>query len=329
MIVVSIIMPVYNRATLLPKTLLSISNQSYLNWELLVIDDGSSDNSIDIINDFSLLHPGKVIILYSKISRSGPSICRNIGINAANGEFLIFLDSDDLLEPFCLSQRVSLMNENIFTKWAIFNQYSWNPHLLPPYSIFNKNVATVTESIKYFLMLQAPWQLTAVIWRLSFLKSLGGFDEDLIYMEDPDLHIRALFLSEFPPLFFYDYPPDSFYRLDSMDQEKSTVFYDYSIIYRFKYLEKNVICNDSFIMSILPHLNSVRDGFILFFKSFIISRISIYHIATKDMILKLRKKNILSKLDLWKLNFYILIFRSENRYIKIFRLKGLIYRLFI
>ncbi|QTD37577.1 glycosyltransferase family 2 protein [Polaribacter batillariae] len=90
---VSIITPSYNSEKFIAQTIESVLNQSYNNWELLITDDGSSDNSLKIIEKFTLSDSR---IKVFKIPNSGPANARNNSIKNASGQFLAFLDSDDL-----------------------------------------------------------------------------------------------------------------------------------------------------------------------------------------------------------------------------------------
>lgn len=92
---ISIIMPVYNMQRLLDKSIESVIAQNYTDWELIIVDDGSTDNSYNIAKKFS--ENDKRIKVYKQIN-SGVSVARNLGLRMAMGEWCLFLDSDDCLE---------------------------------------------------------------------------------------------------------------------------------------------------------------------------------------------------------------------------------------
>ena len=108
---VSIIMPMYNAGKFLSKSIESVLEQTYQNWELLLIDDGSKDDSIDI-----------ALVLWKKIQESfteneqnmGIAKTRNKGIEASKGQYIAFLDSDDLWLPNKLEVQVKWMEEKTF-----------------------------------------------------------------------------------------------------------------------------------------------------------------------------------------------------------------------
>ena len=104
---VSIVTPVYNAERFLEETIISIRKQTYKNWELLLIDDCSKDNSSDIIKKFQRIDDR---VKYIKLERnSGASVSRNIGIKNAKGRFIAFVDSDDLWEPEKLEIQIKYM----------------------------------------------------------------------------------------------------------------------------------------------------------------------------------------------------------------------------
>ena len=96
-ILVSVIMPVFNAAEYLEQTLLSVLASEEGDIELIAVDDGSKDNSLEILNKYSRVYNNLEVITQEN---SGPSAARNNGLSHAKGEFVFFLDSDDLLEVF-------------------------------------------------------------------------------------------------------------------------------------------------------------------------------------------------------------------------------------
>ena len=104
----SIIVPVYNSEKYLPNTLKSIQNQTFKDWECILIDDGSTDKSASICDAFSYFdNRFKTIHKYNE----GPSASRNLGIYLAKGEFLAFPDSDDILNPNMYEDLLSFSNK--------------------------------------------------------------------------------------------------------------------------------------------------------------------------------------------------------------------------
>ncbi len=107
---VSVITPTYNSQEFIEQTINSILEQSYKNWELILIDDASSDETVEIINDYTSKH-SKISLIQNKTNQ-GAGISRNIGINAAKGDFIAFLDADDLWLSNKLEVQIDLMLKN-------------------------------------------------------------------------------------------------------------------------------------------------------------------------------------------------------------------------
>ncbi|WP_318432662.1 glycosyltransferase family 2 protein [Photobacterium leiognathi] len=107
---VSIITPSYNSSDWIEKTYLSIKEQSYVNWEWLITDDCSSDNTLEIIN--LICSSDKRVKFFSNKVNSGAAVSRNQSLSNANGDFLAFIDSDDLWVPCKLEKQIKFMQDN-------------------------------------------------------------------------------------------------------------------------------------------------------------------------------------------------------------------------
>ncbi|MGY5354037.1 glycosyltransferase family 2 protein [Wenyingzhuangia sp. IMCC45467] len=120
---VSIITPCYNSESFIAETIKSVQNQTYEHWEMLITDDGSTDHSIKIIEDF--ISKDNRIKLF-KINNSGAAVARNHSIKEAKGTFIAFLDSDDVWLPYKLEKQISFMVENnyalSFTSYQRMNE---------------------------------------------------------------------------------------------------------------------------------------------------------------------------------------------------------------
>jgi len=178
---VSVIIPTYNRAWVLKEAIDSVLAQDFKDFELIVVDDGSTDSTPQILDAY---HQDLMVIRQPNL---GVSAARNRGIAAAGGELIAFLDSDDLWLPRKLSSQVNFFNSN---PEAVINQTEeiWirngvrvNPktrHHKPSGMIFEQSLA---------LCLVSP---SAVMMKRSLLDAVGLFDEDLPACEDYDLWLR-------------------------------------------------------------------------------------------------------------------------------------------
>jgi glycosyltransferase involved in cell wall biosynthesis len=123
--IISIIIPLYNTEKYIAETIQSVLNQTYINWELIVVNDGSTDNSTSIVTSF--IEKDRRISLINK-SNSGVSDTRNIGTEHAKGKYIAFLDADDTWLPNNLEEKITeLKDANIdwvFSDAALINEKS-------------------------------------------------------------------------------------------------------------------------------------------------------------------------------------------------------------
>lgn len=186
---VSVIVPCYNREDLLRATLDSVRAQTFGDWEAIVVDDHSQDNSLEVAQRCGR-EDGRIRAVRRQADRKGANICRNQGLSLAGGEYVVFLDSDDLLSPGCLEHRVAEMDNapdcgfgvyqtEIFTRTVGDRQTLWN-------------VFTEANDLRRFLSFEPVWLTAAPIWRKQVMAQLGGFDENILSFQDWALHVRAL-----------------------------------------------------------------------------------------------------------------------------------------
>lgn len=106
---VSIIIPNYNRESLVVETLDSILAQSHYNWECIIVDDGSTDNSVKVMQQYEIKDSRFKLIQRPSNHPKGANACRNIGLQKAEGEFIIFFDSDDLMMEHHVENKLKFM----------------------------------------------------------------------------------------------------------------------------------------------------------------------------------------------------------------------------
>lgn len=190
---VSIIIPTYNRAHLIGETLDSVLAQTYQNWECIVVDDGSNDDTDQIMSKYLSQDSRFQYFQRPENKLKGANACRNHGFDKSKGDFLIFLDSDDLLEENCLELRCDNENRNNINEKSIF-VYSMGLFRFGEKTdqIFNKKFNTEKESIKNFLKVSPPWTITSVFWSRALFVNIGFFDETIERLQDVDIHTRLL-----------------------------------------------------------------------------------------------------------------------------------------
>ena len=203
---VSIITPSFNREAFVSQTLDSLLAQTYESWENVVVDDGSTDKTKEIISEYAVRDSR--IKLYDrdeKIKPKGACACRNQGVDLCEGKYLIFLDTDDLLEPFCLEQRAQVMEDNPELDFAIFPSLMFRekPHDLGLWWNIDKETDELTRQFHQ----DAICQGTGVIWRKSAFNRIGQWDEALYLWQDIDLFFRA-YIQDYKYQKFFNLPPD-------------------------------------------------------------------------------------------------------------------------
>jgi glycosyltransferase involved in cell wall biosynthesis len=203
---VSIIIPHFNRGDLLLQTLKSVRDQSFVNWEAIVVDDGSVPEEWQKAQQF---RDPRVRFVQRTDGIKGPSRCRNIGLQCSTGEYVVFVDSDDLLAPWCLAERVRNIELHPDAAFVVF------PVML--FRVVPGDLATLwnrlegDNDLERFLQSDPPWHTSSPIWRRQVVEKLAGFDEQVMYGDDADLHMRALF-ADTPYAKCCDALPDSFVR---------------------------------------------------------------------------------------------------------------------
>lgn len=192
---VSIIMPFLNQGKYIQESIESVLAQSYQNWELLLIDDGSIDRSTEITQQYARQYPEKIRYFeHEGHQNKGASAARNIGLRNAKGEYITFLDGDDVWLPFNLNLLVGNLVAHpeaamVYgsTEWW----YSWtgNPDDMTRDYVCNLGLETDTLYepgalfIPYFLLGSVITPCTcSLLIRSEGVKAIGEFEEDFRYI---------------------------------------------------------------------------------------------------------------------------------------------------
>ncbi len=186
---ISIIIPSYNRAECLKEAIQSVLDQDYFSgdsetslFELLVIDDGSTDQTKTVVDSFSFP------IVYRYSDHKGVSAARNLGIKLSQGDYVAFLDSDDLWKPDKITIQMSLMKSLPQTK-VCYTEEIWirNKVFVNPKKKHQKYSGWIFEKVLPLCLLS----LSSTMFHRSVFEDVGIFDEDLPACEDYDLGIRV------------------------------------------------------------------------------------------------------------------------------------------
>ncbi|WP_171051758.1 glycosyltransferase family 2 protein [Alteribacter natronophilus] len=175
---VSVIVPCFNSERWIHETLGSIFDQSYPNIEVIVVDDGSTDNTKSIVENYT----NKVMYYYQK--NKGPSAARNLGLKKANGEYIAFLDSDDLWEKEKLSEQIQFLEKNRDVHLVFSNVTVMNEEGVCLYIHSNKVPIDREQLVKKLFLGQITMNTPTITARKESVISVGGFDEKLPLRED-------------------------------------------------------------------------------------------------------------------------------------------------
>lgn len=191
---VSIIVPLYNMEQFLSETIESVLSQSVIDWEMLIINDGSTDKSIEIAQSFVEQYPHKIRIFHHKnIENKGANASRNLGIENAKGKFITFLDADDLFFPDTLELQLKAFAENpeadavcgTFECW-----FSWSDQNNKRNRDFIVDLVLEKEKLHQppALLIQnliaggRKPGINCVMLRREFVGTIGEFDESYRYL---------------------------------------------------------------------------------------------------------------------------------------------------
>lgn len=207
---ISVIIPLKNRRELIVQTLASVQGQTWPRWEAIVVDDHSTDDSLAVVAHMAETEV-RIHCFRRQGNQAGGAACRNEGLAVATGKYVVFLDSDDLLAPWALQQRVEAFRaapdlDAVVFPMLLFNRETYDLRLLA-------NTDTGEPALDRFLRMDHPWLITGPLWKREFLVQLGGFNPQLPSQQDYDLHVRALLHGLRYQLF--SERPDSFYRQET------------------------------------------------------------------------------------------------------------------
>ena len=184
---ISVVVPTHNLKQLLREALESVFHQTYGNWELIVIDDGSTDGTREYLRR---VQDSKVRVIFHDPC-GNPAMLRNIGIKDATGKYVAFLDSDDLWHPDKLAVQMDALSAASECRWSFtyFDRIDeWGRVMPSPVS--KRSVPNSGWMLPHILREEVTIAMPTVMVERSLLTEAGGFDESLAFCEDYDLWLR-------------------------------------------------------------------------------------------------------------------------------------------
>lgn len=192
---VSVIIPAYNYAKFLPDALNSLLSQSFKDWECIIINNGSHDNTEEVAKSY-LQKDSR--FKYFSIENKGVSHSRNFALKQANGDFIQFLDADDLIESEKFSKQIDFLNQHrevdlVYGDAKYFTTENMN---LRKFSMHDDDkswmplISGKDKQLSDALLKRNIFPINAPLLRKSLIEKFGGFDESLTGLEDWDLWLR-------------------------------------------------------------------------------------------------------------------------------------------
>jgi glycosyltransferase involved in cell wall biosynthesis len=182
--VVSVVIPCHNYARYLPDAVSSVLAQTFRAWELVIVDDGSTDDTVEVVQDLVARHPDRCIRLLQQ-ANAGVSAARNTGIEASAGRYILPLDADDVIAPMMLEKTVEVLDGNPDIAIASTDVFTFTDDDLPPQ-------AMPLPAYKRELLLQRLIMFYCSLYRREAWQTVGGYDESMRAGEDWDFWIGCV-----------------------------------------------------------------------------------------------------------------------------------------
>lgn len=186
---VSIILPTYNRIHLLRETLNSIFYQNFENWECIIVDDDSSENVFEIVQEFILKDSRFVFYSRPENLPKGANSCRNYGFEKASGDFIQWFDSDDIMLEDFLSTKINQFTNDL--ELVITSGYIWNSEKETKEAIelFHSDIHLFENFVQWKIKVLTP----SVLFRKSFLIGKKLFDTSIKRGQEAEFLSRIFF----------------------------------------------------------------------------------------------------------------------------------------
>ncbi|ARV13803.1 glycosyltransferase family 2 protein [Polaribacter sp. SA4-12] len=292
---VSIIIPVFNRAHIIEETLKSIISQTSKDWECILVDDGSNDSIETILDKYINIDVRFKFYKRPPNRLKGPSSCRNIGIEKSKGEYIMFLDSDDILANFCIQDRLNTFNKYLNLDFIVFKMNTFFNEI----PILESEILQERVNEDYFfnfIELRSSWQVTSPIYKKNIIKKIGGFEEGLSIFEDLLLASKILFNSN-NYLVFNNV--DCFYR-NNNDYFKKHKDISYSVkvvdsFFKLLEYESNLLNKESNLYRKRKLKKSIFKAYVSIFNTYVIPNFLIFKEKNNEIIDYLFTKKIIQK----------------------------------
>lgn len=261
---ISVIIPIYNAEEYLKECIESVQKQKYNNLQILLINDGSTDKSLEICKYYEK-NDNRIVVIDRP--NSGVSASRNIGINLARGKYISFVDSDDYLQEDMYEKLIDIITKDnsdlcALTKYTIrvFDK-----------KLINKNHSVISKenAIKNLLLLKFPSSLWAYLYKKEIMEGLL-LDENIHFFEDFEFNLRILLNSKKisicdKDLYYYRINPNST-NSQKINDKRMTSLGIYKILYKRveslgkPYVDMSLFFHSHSLISVLLSTSKVQSA---------------------------------------------------------------------
>lgn len=190
---ISILIPTFNRADLLGATLQGVANQTYPEWECIVVDDGSTDHTQSVVQKFQAADARFKYLVRPANAIKGAPTCRNIGLAQAQGDYVMFFDSDDLLPATALAKRMEVVRLQPDFDFWVFQTVRCREQIGDDAHIWNSLETPNSEDIAAFLRINPTWHTSGPVFSKKFLDANDlHYTEGVRSWQDWEFHLRVL-----------------------------------------------------------------------------------------------------------------------------------------
>jgi glycosyltransferase involved in cell wall biosynthesis len=251
---VSVIIPAYNRTTLICETLDSLLTQSYINWECIIVDDGSIDDTKNVVKTYVDKDCRFKLFDRPAYHKPGGNGARNFGFEVCKGEYIQWLDSDDLLHPDKIGSNVKKLSNKpetalCFSKTYFFNS-SHSPYLGNPSML--KDYPNPVDYAKDYCRNGSGFNTDSIFAHKSLVEKSGGWNEEVLKNQDGEFIIRLVInsseiLFDNDSIVYYRINPDgkraNYVQKDGMEDLKTVKLIISNIQSIPNFYDSNLFCS--------------------------------------------------------------------------------------
>jgi len=257
----SIIIPTFNRAHLIRETLDSILLQSYQNWECLIVDDGSTDHTSGVVQEYSNKDSRFQYHQRPVNSIKGPNSCRNYGFELCKGDYVNWFDSDDLYHPFALENYTKAIQDDTDVVIARLEVVDFETK-----KKIKENTILSNNIIEDYYVGKIAYYVCGPLWKRSFLTQQKQlFDPAIRNLDDWDFNLRMLYAK--PKVLYIDKPLIKYrFHTTSLSQELAKLNFN-EIQSEFTAREKHLLLLSQNKMANLTVLKKfIKNRYAFFFR---------------------------------------------------------------